>query len=326
MKEKLGAVLAAGSVLAAGCGAQETTPVEPPKPTVISAESFPSELPGAVKDQLQHVVSVYGMRAPLNPNKDSKPDVMACAGIRVDQHDFLSAAQCDYDLSSVDQLPYCDALGISTQTMLSDKRRGISFAITRKAGDAAQQTGTSARNVTSNSLLVEIDPKTAEGLPPYTNPTHYAANPGHLDVGQPLYIANFQLTADKQPRNPHHAFLTPEGIKQGLDKPAIMGGVALNHVSGTTIRVLTGIKSYSTPPETETRAGAGGSPVWDEDGNLIGIVVGETFQRVSDYENDFNIDLPGRNDTDIAKTAIVQLINPLSIRELQTRQTLPQQC
>lgn len=326
MKEKLGAVLATGSVLAAGCGAQEATPVEPPEPTKISAESFPSDLPKGVADQLQHVVSIYGMRAPFKPNKDSKPQIMACAGVRVDQHDFLSAAQCDWDLANFDQIPYCDSMGISTQTLPTDKRRGISFTISRKAGDPAQQEGTKAANVTNNSLIVELDPKTSEGLPPYSNPTHFAADPGNLDFAQPLYIANYQMTADKQPRNPHHVFLSEEQIKKGLDKPAVMGGVALNFLSGNTIRVLTGIKPYSTPAETEPRAGAGGSPVWDEHGNLVGIVVGETAQFVSDYEEDFNIELSGRSNTDIAKTAIVQLIDPLHIRDLQIKQHPQQQC
>jgi hypothetical protein len=326
MKEKFGALLATGSVLAAGCQAQEATPVEPPKPTVISAEGFPAELPKPVADQLQHVVSIIGIRAPIKVEKDSKPQVMACTGVRIDEHDFLSAAQCDWDLANLDQIPYCDTMGISVQTPVADKRRGVSFSISRKAGDQAQADGTRAKNVTDNALVVEIDPKNADGLAKYTNPTRFSLSPSSIEGGNPLFIANFQMTADSRPRNPHHAFLKEEQVKNGLDKPAIMGGVALNYLSDNTIRVLTGIKSYSTPAETEPRAGAGGSPVYDETGGLVGFVVGETEQLVSQYEKDFFIDLPNRKDTDIAKTAIIQLVDPLHIRALQAKQTGLQNC
>lgn len=321
MKEKLGVALAATSVLVAGCATEST----PPKITEVeSVATFPGTLPPAVSQQLGNVVAIQSLR--IRPTGPNQIDAMACSGVRIDQRDFLTAGLCDYALTPASQQPHCDVVGVSMSLPAAkpeDPPKGVSYAFEKKDGVAPATDITDIGKMTENSLVGEIRDK-VQPLPAYDNPTHYAASPVMTQVGEQLYIANYQKTPDdKKAHNPdiNASQLSPEDIKAGLTKPVIMGAIALDQSPNGILRVLTGIKSYGDSNENQLRGGDIGGPVWDADGNLVGtITMDDNTHKLSEFEKTMHmhINLPGLSDDTVANVGVVQLINPPRIKNLQT--------
>ncbi len=94
-----------------------------------------------------------------------------------------------------------------------------------------------------------------------------------LIVGQPVFIMNYQPTANNSVRTPYKLLLTPEEIQQGLDRPAIYGGIIVSPMPDGTFLVAVGMKSYGAAYDIFGRGGSSGSGVYFEDGRLIGISV-----------------------------------------------------
>jgi hypothetical protein len=318
MKETIGILLSA-SVLTAGCAAQEAAP-PPPPPTVIKVESLPGELPAAVADQLQNVVAIEGIRAKTQDRKHNQT-ARFCSGVRIANLEFLSESSCDWDLSAVDQIPYCDAMGVGI-AIPGDEPKGVTYPVKQRSGVELLH-----QDANDDSLFVEIAPEKSKKAPDYAKPTHFAPSPVTITPGTPLFLANYQTTDKEAIRSPDPDLIPKDSKLKGPNKPVVMGAVALNQLPGGVFSVLVDMKQYDGTDETALRVGDNGGPVYDAKGNLVGLETNSTDpQSVLKLEKQLNYSFPDVPINANVQVAIVQPVNPKHIDELRAKKQLPQSC
>jgi hypothetical protein len=327
MKEKLGAALAATSVLIAGC-ATESAPT--PKTIVIDSTAiFPEALPLAVSQQLGNVAAIQSLRLPTNQH--TKIDAAsACTGVRIDQYEFLTTGSCDEELGATDQFKDCDVMGMSIGMpgqAPTDPPKGVTYLYAKKNGVIPAPGITDITKMTENWSVGQID-ASSQPLPAYDHPTHFAPPAVQVPVGTQLYTASYEKTADGKMRNPDpkHAHSTPDQVKAGLANETTMGAIALSQTPNGTVEVLT-IKSYDDSKDAQLHSGSSGSPVWTADGTLVGIISSaNTTHKISEFKKEMHIGLPGISDDAVASVGVVQLINPPRICDLQAHEIPTQKC
>lgn len=320
MIEKVGAILTSATLLS-GCTQNIIHTTEPTLAAYpeINADILPDTLPDAVAQQTPNVVSVINTIPLL-----SRLEI--CSGVRIDQYDYLSAGHCDYQLAS-DALPLCENLTISSPSDLSDE--GVSLPVNKKAGyydgDTSGKTTKSLGSLTKDILLIETPTEPR----PYTTKTHYG-DPSSIQPGTPLYLVNFEPTANNTLRSPYGEDLITGEQKTGLNKPAILGAIALAHISNGTNSftiAIAGVKSYSSPPETDVRAGSSGGPIYDEAGNLVGTTIDLfSYTTLKDVEYDFGLSISGIPEPSNVNVFLMQDITASLITSLQSKQQSTQGC
>ena len=315
MIEKVGAVLAS-AMLVSGCNQDVIQTLETPSNQTpqISVDSLPNTLPDAVAQQTLNVVAVTDIIPGFLTNI-----LGYCSGVRIDQYDYLSAGHCDLQLTD-HQSAYCENIAISSPSTYSVS--GESLPATRKvdvySGSPSGVSNIAINNLKEDTLLIE----TATEPRPYTNPTHYADSSSEITVGEPLYVANYEPTANGDLRSPYTHDLSPDELKTGLNKPAIFGAVTLAQFQNGMIMGISSNKPYSSPSETEVREGSSGGPVYDADGNLIGTIIDlvTSLRTVRDVERSLGVDITGVSGSSDANVFVIQGITPQLISDLQSQQ------
>ena len=316
MIEKVGAVLTSATILS-GCTPSFVNAVTPPflYPEV-SIEELPDTLPDAVAEQIPNVVSIINNIPVLSESG-------ICSGVRIDKHDYLSAGHCDYSLAS-DALPFCTELSVGSTSIISPD--GVILKATKKAGNYGGDTSGIWRgdvnSMSDDTLLIETDAEPR----PYTTPTQYG-EPSMVTTGMPLYLVNYEPTADGKLRSPFNKYLTESELNAGLNKPAIFGAIALMQYANGMIAAISGDKPYSSPPETDVRGGASGGPVYDQNGSLIGTAVNLiNYSSLSEAERDFGVSITGISEKTDVNVFLIQDITPSLVSELQSEQQPTPDC
>ncbi|USN96304.1 MAG: trypsin-like peptidase domain-containing protein [Candidatus Nomurabacteria bacterium] len=311
MIEKVGAVLASATLLS-GCGSNIVNALNlTPAYTEINLDSLPETLPDAVTQQIPNVVA-------LTDNIPFLSQTEYCSGVRVDQRDYLSAGHCDYQLAS-NALTLCVDMSISSQSAITAD--GESIPVIKKAGtftgDTSGKVNIVLNNAPEDALLVE----TAYEPLPYSTPTHFRDSSSEISPGTPLYLVNYEPTADNRLRSPYAKDLYANELQAGLNKPAIFGAIALKQFSDGTTMAIAGIKSYSMPPETDARGGSSGGPVYDAAGNLVGTTINLfNYSSLPEVENDLGVTFKNSSNETGVNVFLIQDSTPSLIDDLQAKQ------
>ena len=136
--------------------------------------------------------------------------------------------------------------------------------------------------------------------------------------GDSLYLVNYEPDGNSIDRNPN-ASANPVSQAQIHSLPAIYSAVYLTSAGGKYI-IATGIKSYGKGvPDTMSRPGASGGPVFNASGQLVGIIVSiqtdkYTSQNLSALYNVNNSDFGGSRQLQIEEVQPItqSLINTYS--------------
>jgi hypothetical protein len=135
-----------------------------------------------------------------------------------------------------------------------------------------------------------------------------------LYAGEPLFFVNYEPTASGKYRDP----INPAG---SYTKPAIYGGFYIGKdQNGEDYDVLLGVKSYGAVKDVFSRPGASGGPVFNSEGQLVGIDVQgyDSEPGTDEYEQDWNVQLQHDNPHQKLETEIIQPITPSIIKGLET--------
>lgn len=330
MKEKVGALLATATIVS-GCDQDLSGIFERPTAdnvieysfSQIHAEQLSDTLPPGVEEQIPNVVAITSEIHSYNSELQRVISTSICSGVRIDEHDYLSAGHCA-DLRNISKglTPYCMDIRVDIPTNQSD---GVTLDGTKQAGYSPE--GTSATSLQflnyQDILLIETEPG---NQPSYDKPTHFRDKSDTVKQGTPLYFANYQPTENREYRNPSKEALLPPQHSRGPHTPAILGGIAIRTVNPDTIEVVTAGDSYGTSKDTDIRMGASGGPVYDKIGNLVGriVVTDANKMSVKAFENSRNIEIAGMPDEEMLRILYVKTSSQEQVNKLQDeQQTLP---
>ncbi len=331
MIEKVGALLATATIIS-GCDQDLSNTFKRPTENLVDslssqihAEQLSDTLPLGVEEQIPNVVAITGEIRSYNSKLQEIISTSICSGVRIDEHDYLSAGHCT-DLNNLREglAPYCMDVRVDIPT---DQPNGVTLDGTKQAGYAPN--GTSAKSldffVYRDELLVETGPG---NQPPYDEPTRFRDESSAVEQGTPLYFVNYQPTEDREYRNPSKEALLPPQHSRGPHTPAILGGIAIRTINPDTIEVVTAGKSYGNPDDTDIRMGASGGPVYDSVGELVGRIVATDANKMSvkSFEDSRDIDIVGISDETMLRILYIKTSSQNQVDKLQQEQESLPRC
>ncbi len=342
MKERIGAILATATVLS-GCeqdwsdildqnplspppttysqplpGEQRPTlvTVEPPETTLITppvtrdtesqiqTDILPKVLPPAIRDQIESSIKISNDVYYL----DGQGYRHSCGGVQIDEYHFLSAGHCDMPNDFTRIIFDCQEPTIKTDQPLDipvvEKVVDAPFALNNIASandnDILLYKTSAESDSSRNANLHDQDPKVGEG--------------------DALYSVSYQPTLDGRDRDPNPSTLSEKDRLDGLGTPSILGMIALGQYDKDTVWAITADKAYSNPPETLIRRGASGSPVYDDEGRLVGIIssMASEYTSIAGIERYIKKEIIGLDDSTPATIVFIKNTSSDKIGQLKS--------
>jgi V8-like Glu-specific endopeptidase len=150
------------------------------------------------------------------------------------------------------------------------------------------------------------------------------------NVGEGLYFENFEPTRDKHydQRDPDENHINYEHNVQSLGKPAIYGGVVIDHLKNGDLVVLNGLKSYGATPANYTIEGASGGPVFNINGKLVGTSVDGLYSKngketVAEIDSELDIHINAAQSSELAITVVQPITTKLISKLTNGLKTAP---
>jgi hypothetical protein len=136
-------------------------------------------------------------------------------------------------------------------------------------------------------------------------------------TGNKLFLINYEPDSSSEQRNPN-SYENLGSDAKALSYPAIYSAVVLS-TSGGRYTIATGIKSYGNGiPDTMSRPGASGGPVFNSNGQLIGAIVSTTVSgQISPQllASTYGVNTESLNDSDELQIEQVQPITTALVNE-----------
>jgi hypothetical protein len=344
MKEKYAAALLAVEVFTTGCSGQEifsdpTTTVgvtASPHVPIINLNSLPDVLPHNVAAQEPNDVKIQFLNREWNTinvahQKVTLETVIEASGVRVGHGEFITAG---HELRTSNNRPFngvnvCGRLAVLAPFRF-DSAPGTRIGIDGKkypsyGGDLTAKTEIGSNLGDESTILPDIGYiTTTEELPVLDSGVRINSSQPSLD--QDVFMENFEPESDNTDRNPLESDLSAAAIAGGASKPAIYGGIVLGREPNGQVIVAEGLKSYGQHSDDVSRGGASGGPVYNAEGNLVGITVtistGSEAQLSSDLGIGFADNYPSR---EIAYSTY-QPVTPDLLSNLESEQPQTTHC
>lgn len=290
-----------------------------PMPSV-NLDVLPDTLPETVSAQLPNVVALHMQFEMDDP--DGQGNVVTSykhadsSGVRVDADRFITAGHALYDADG-DQLKGIDSCGAISIDIATPEPTATTHD---KEGNELKLFGTNINALKHSGTYVEDEPVPDVALVqapnelPYTTPTRLYDGPP-TEPGSPVFFANYEPTDEGAPRTPYETSLSTQQIRANMNKPAVLGGVALKYEDDGELVVATGLKSYGPTEEVHVRGGSSGGPVYNAAGDMIGTIVAtvatdETPTGVDEFEELAEVDVTGVDPDAPVQYTVVRPITP----------------
>jgi len=287
---------AAATVTLAGCNALPPTPAPEVKPTDIPSESPTDVRIPNIPDKLPAPVRAAA-RAAMSIGVGVT--LNAGSGVRIGKNYVLTAGHvADGKLRS------CESLNAMAADGTQGIYKNLKIEFTTEADLAL---------FTINSL--------ANGLSPAPHLAISKTPPRPEDV---VYFVNYEPAKD--------GARTPGSDVKAYRDPAIYAGVVMpdDNPNDRQVKVLTGFQSYGTLAAVNSRTGSSGGPLFNGEGELIGIVsTGKpgplTAEDIYEYTNVKPADLPPGTEANLGFTG-VQLVDKETVAALMADVTQEPAC
>jgi hypothetical protein len=325
--EKLAAGLLVG-VLATGCTSEVPTSLdgtvagqgqlEAGRP-IIDLYTVPQTLPPAVAAQLNSVVATVLDKRVLIGNGYINMGKALASGVRIGPDEYLTAGHLLGNGATDVQA----AAGTCTNLVVEAPTAPVPASSADAAEYAEQNNGTTtyadryvsvlhrpvvAADTVNDAAIVRTTPNN-----PTSNSDSLVAVPAAevSEVGQHIYIAGYEPTADDQRRTPVHRYLSAEAVQLGLSAPAVYASVVVGEDKGR-IAAIDSIHSYGVTQDGETRPGQSGGPGFVEKNGRVAGLVSQMLAdvQISDVERKFGVDIVGAPDNKLVNEIFLQPVTP----------------
>jgi len=132
----------------------------------------------------------------------------------------------------------------------------------------------------------------------------------------PLFFVNYEPDAYGNDR-------TPTDQDKLYRSPALFGGIIVGTIDKNNLAVITSLKNYAQGgiPDTDARPGASGGPVFNSDGELIGLSVAGYDQKIEMkiIESLFGVKCPGVPSDKLFGVSFIEPVTPHLLRTLETK-------
>jgi FlaG/FlaF family flagellin (archaellin) len=297
-REALVATALCATAFISGCtSSPESNHEAPPMPvntttapelTPIDLGTLPATLPPSVTREISSVMamsfSYYKVIQKLGQGATEGEMVSGseASGVRIAKDTYLSAGHFvrNDNNTPITGISYCGDVTVEGPSDVSTSLEGIGTGTKTRSmyGTdlyADRLTGSFVKDnipVTPDISIVHA-PDQEHSLPNQEYPALATASP---KVGQDVYFVNYEPTAKGVFRSPSESDLqtlnNDDGVPSSkLEHPAIYGGVVTQIESDGDLDVADGFKSYGVIDDAESRPGASGGPVFNQDGQLVGL-------------------------------------------------------
>jgi hypothetical protein len=132
------------------------------------------------------------------------------------------------------------------------------------------------------------------------------------ELGETVFFSNYQPDQEGRSRDPEGPYTKEEAIHS---QPALYAGVVVEHVTPTMDLIATNLKSYGAIADTKADHGASGGPVFNEQGELVGL---STIIVLPPKEG-FSVALKVKPKSRALQFVAIQRITPKFVQNLRTR-------